>query len=205
MSASPAKPPAAFFVPQLSRDATLSPQAELPRRVSHLLYPPSASAAFTLYLPSSFAQTTNARNVRTHAPRSVTTTVGAGRCPQSNCGGSSTVAPRRGTLPPPSPLPLPPRLSSSSSLPPPPPPRGMRHNAAAAAATTAFDRPPPFFCPSCCVTNPLKTFRLEVRAFRSRVRERARQGCSEERARRGVSRSFARPEERLSVCGNEKI
>jgi len=45
----------------------------------------------------------------------------------------------------------------------------MRHNAAA----TAFDRPPPFFLPQPRrVTNPLKTFRLEMRAFRSRLRER---------------------------------
>jgi len=36
-------------------------------------------------------------NERTHAPRSVTTAVGAGRCLQSNCGGSSTVAPPRDT------------------------------------------------------------------------------------------------------------
>jgi hypothetical protein len=32
-------------------------------------------------------------NERTHAPRSVATAVGAGRCLQSNCGGNTTVAP----------------------------------------------------------------------------------------------------------------
>lgn len=112
------------------------------RRLLFLLYPVFTSTS-----------TRNEKYARTNAH----TRRGASRRPSMPAGVSNRTAGvtrrwrRRGTPPP---------LS---------PPRGMRHNATA----TAFDRPPPFFlCPCRRVTNPLKTFRLEVRAFRSAMRGR---------------------------------
>lgn len=70
--------------------------------------------------------------------------------------------------------------------PPPPPPSAATTTAIAAAAVACVIKPPPppsigrrhfFFTPEPRVTNPPKTFRLEVRAFRSRVRESTEPGA----------------------------